>query len=73
MLLDSAREPCATVEVTRVELHPFAQVPWEFAAAEGEGFVDVEHWRSSHRAHYRDRGVEVDDGDPVVCVWFRIP
>lgn len=71
-VLDSNDEPCATVEITRVESHPFAQVPWEFAAAEGEGFVDIEHWRTGHREYYSEIGVDIEDDDHVVCVWFRI-
>jgi len=60
------------VEITRVEVHAFADVPWEFAEAEGEGFRSIEHWRESHKTYYRDLSVEVDDSTPVVCVWFAL-
>lgn len=45
VVLDSNDEATAMVEITRVETHRFADVPWEFALAEGEGFRDIEHWR----------------------------
>lgn len=71
-LLDSNGEPCAIVEIARVERYGFLDVTWEFADAEGEGFTDVEHWRSGHRSYFAERGVEVADDDLFICVWFRV-
>lgn len=65
-------QPLAVIEITRVETHPFTEVPWEFAAAEGEGFGSIEHWRDGHRAFYANEGITVGDDDLVVCVWFKI-
>lgn len=62
----------AIVEITRVEVHRFIDVPWEFARAEGEGFRSIDHWRDGHRSFYASHGVEVDDQAAFVCVWFRI-
>ena len=72
VLLDSTDQPVAVVEVTRVEVHPFDQVPFEFADAEGEGFTSVDHWQSGHRSFYAALGHEVQNDEPVVCVWFRV-
>ena len=72
VLLDSSDVPIAIVEITRVERHPFVEVPWEFAAAEGEGFRSTEHWREGHRSFYGSHGVSVADDDDVICVWFRV-
>lgn len=72
VLIDSADQPVAILEVTRVEVHPFDQVPYEFAAAEGEGFTSVDHWQSGHRAFYAELGHQVRADEPVVCAWFRV-
>ena len=70
--LDSDERGAMVVEITRVERHRFADVPWEFAAAEGEGFRDIGHWRDGHRSYYAGEGVQVDDDDLVICVWMRV-
>jgi uncharacterized protein YhfF len=72
VLIDADGQPMAVVEITRVKTHGFAEVPWEFAAAEGEGFASIEDWRSGHRSYYASEGLAVDDDDLFVCVWFRV-
>ena len=51
--------------------HRFAEVPWEFADAEGEGFTSADDWRDGHRSFYERTGIDVND-DLVVCCWFRV-
>ena len=72
VLLDDHDRPVALVEITRVVTCRFADVPWEFAQAEGEGFRSIEHWREGHRSYYRQERVEVADDDLVVCVRFSV-
>jgi uncharacterized protein YhfF len=72
VLLDGEGRGLAEIEVTRVEVHLFGMVPWEFAEAEGEGFTSIEHWREAHRDFYAKEGIDVRDDDLVVCVWFRV-
>ena len=72
ILLDGDDEPLALVQITRVETHRFVAVPWEFAAAEGEGFESIEHWRDGHRSFYAAEGRAVSDDDLMVCVWFDV-
>lgn len=72
VLLGEDERPAAVVEIVRVETHEFAQVPWEFADAEGEDFRSIEHWRSGHRSYYAEHGIDVGDEAPFVCVWFRV-
>jgi uncharacterized protein YhfF len=72
VLLDSHDRPVAKLEVTRVEVHPFDRVPFEFAVAEGEGFTSVEDWQSGHRSFYAELGHEVRADEAVVCAWFRV-
>ena len=71
-LLDGEGKVIAIVEVTRAELTSFAEVTWAFAEAEGEGFTDLDDWRTRHRAFWEEVGVEVHDDTPIVCVWFEV-
>ena len=69
-LLDDQGRQVATVEVTEVVVRPFAEVPWEFATAEGEGDADLEEWRAGHRRFWEGAGTPVDDTTLVVCLRF---
>jgi len=71
-LVDAAGKALAILEVTRVEQVRFADVTWEFADAEGEGFTSIDDWRDGHRGFWTEAGVPVDDDTPVVCVWFEV-
>jgi uncharacterized protein YhfF len=72
VILDSNDQPLARVEIVRVEVHPFQEVPWEFAQSEGEGFTSIDDWRRGHRGFYEQHGATVEDDDLVVCCWFRV-
>ena len=67
-VLDDAGQRVATVEVTGVDVLPFGEVPWEFAAAEGEGDRDLEEWRAGHRRYWAGEGTPVEATTPVVCL-----
>lgn len=71
-VLDDESQHVATVEVTRVRRYRFTDVPWEFAAAEGEGDRDLDEWRAGHRRYWTEAGTPVDDDTEVVCLWFRL-
>ena len=71
-LLDSDGKPRAVVEITAVEVVQFADVTWDFAEAEGEGFASVDHWREAHRRFWAGEGTTVDDDTAVVCLAFRL-
>ncbi|WP_223167598.1 ASCH domain-containing protein [Nonomuraea sp. SYSU D8015] len=72
VVVDDTGARATEVEITRVELTPFAAVTWEFAQAEGEGFESIEHWREAHRRYWAGHGHEIDDSSTVVCLWFRV-
>ncbi|MFC5825569.1 ASCH domain-containing protein [Nonomuraea insulae] len=72
VLVGDSGERVAEVEVTRVEFMPFAEVTWEFAQAEGEGFTSTADWRETHRRYWSGLGHEVDDATTIVCLWFRL-
>ena len=71
-LLGADGKVVAIIEVTRVERTRFADVTWEFAQAEGEGFTSIEDWRQGHRTYWAELGVDVDDDTEVVCMWFEV-
>lgn len=71
-LVDDSGARIATVEVTSVETVRFADVPWDFAAAEGEGDRDLEEWRAGHRRFWAGAGTPVTDDTQVVLVRFEL-
>ncbi|UCM91185.1 ASCH domain-containing protein [Streptomyces marincola] len=71
-LLDDDGQAVATVEITAVTVRTFAEVPWEHAAAEGEGDTSLEEWRAGHRRFWEGIGTPVDDDTPLVCLAFRL-
>ena len=62
----------AVVEVTAAEICGFAEVPWAFAAAEGEGERDIQEWREGHLRFWTGEGERITDSTPVVLVWFTL-
>ena len=58
-VLDNGGRQVATVEITRVDVLPFSEVPWAFVAAEDEGDSSVEEWRAGHSAEWAAEGVTV--------------
>lgn len=72
VLVDDDGGEVGRVQVEAVVVRRFADVPWEFAAAEGEGAASVEDWRASHRRFWAGEGTPVDDDTEVVCVSFRL-
>lgn len=71
-LVDDSGAKVAELEVVDVQLVPFAEVTWEFAEAEGEGFRSVDHWRDAHRRYWAAEGHEVDASTTVVCLHYRL-
>ena len=73
VLVDDELQRVGLVEVDRVEVVAFGDVPWEFAAAENEGDASIEEWREGHRRYWREADeVEVDDDELVVLVWLHL-
>lgn len=72
VLVDDNDEFVAVVEVTGVEVVRFADVPWDFARAEGEGDRSIEEWREGHGAYWARQGTPVTDDTRIVCLRFRL-
>ncbi|GAA4568041.1 ASCH domain-containing protein [Micromonospora coerulea] len=72
VLVDDHDALVAVVEVTGVEVVRFADVPWDFARAEGEGDRSIEEWREGHAAYWARQGSPVTDDSQIVCIRFRL-
>nr|WP_091107771.1 ASCH domain-containing protein [Micromonospora citrea] len=72
VLVDDEDSLVGVVEVTGVEAVRLADVPWDFARAEGEGDRSIEEWREGHAAYWARVGTPVTDDSEVVCVRFRL-
>ncbi|MDO3683779.1 ASCH domain-containing protein [Micromonospora sp. C28ISP2-4] len=71
-LVDDDDALVGVVEVTGVEVVRFADVPWDFARAEGEGDRSIEEWREGHGAYWTRQGTPVTDDTRIVCLRFRL-
>ncbi|GLZ81548.1 hypothetical protein Afil01_63550 [Actinorhabdospora filicis] len=71
-LVDDENNELGVIEVTAVDVVPFAEVTWEFARSEGEGFTSIAHWREVHTDYWAKTGVTVDDRTEIVCIGFRL-
>ncbi|MDO3705418.1 ASCH domain-containing protein [Micromonospora sp. C28SCA-DRY-2] len=72
VLVDDRDALAGVVEVTGVEVVPFAEVSWDFARSEGEGDRSIEEWRAGHAAYWARVGTPVTDDTDVVCIRFRL-
>ncbi|MEW2589192.1 ASCH domain-containing protein [Micromonospora aurantiaca] len=72
VLVDDNNALVGVVEVTGVEVVRFADVPWDFARAEGEGDRSIEEWREGHGAYWARQGTPVTDDTRIVCLRFRL-
>ena len=71
-VLDTKGNHVGTLEVTRVEVLRFADVPDEFALAEAEGDLDASDFRASHLAYWTRVGETVTDDTMIVTVYFTL-
>jgi len=71
-MVDNNGQHVGTLEVTRVEIVRFADVPDEFALAEAEGDLDVSDFRASHLAFWTRIGETITDDTLVVTVYFNL-
>ncbi|SDY90436.1 Uncharacterized protein YhfF [Micromonospora pattaloongensis] len=72
LVIDDGGSAVATIEITTVEVVPFADVSDEFARAEGEGYGGHDDWARTHRRYWEALGHTIEDATAVVCVEFRV-
>jgi len=71
-VVDNENQPVATVQVTRVEICRFADVPDEFALAEAEGDLTGDDFRESHFKFWTECGYAIDDDSRIVLAYFEL-
>ncbi|GAB2702620.1 ASCH domain-containing protein [Kitasatospora kifunensis] len=81
VVIDSAEQPVAVIEVTAVRVVPLREVDLAHAVDEGEGCRTVAEWRAVHEEFWHGAEVRealgdpqftVDDDTPVVLERFRL-
>jgi len=71
-VLDNHNQHIATIQVNRVEVKRFADVPDEFALAEAEGDLSGDDFRESHYAFWTKNGSPITDDTEIVLVYFDL-
>jgi uncharacterized protein YhfF len=81
LVLDSAGEGVAIIEIRDVRVIPLSEVDLAHAVGEGEGFTTVAEWRADHatfwntaevRAELKDPEFTLDDTTPIVATRFTL-
>lgn len=72
VLVGDDGERLGLVEVTAVQVVPFAEVTDEFARSEGEGYENWAQWATAHRRYWERYVEKVEDDAAVVCTSFRL-
>ena len=62
----------ATIQVSKIEVRRFADVPDEFAIAEGEGDLSGDDFRASHLAYWSKLGLPINDSTEIVLMYFEL-
>ena len=72
VVLGNEGEPLGKIQVTRVEVVPFGEVPDEFALAEAEGDLSGDDFRESHSKFWTACGYTLTPETPVVLCYFDL-
>jgi uncharacterized protein YhfF/predicted acetyltransferase len=71
-MVDNDGDHVATLQVTRVEITRFADVPDEFALAEAEGDLNAADFRASHMEYWTKVGETVTDDTMINQIYFTL-
>jgi uncharacterized protein YhfF len=71
-VIDNQNRHIATIQVTRVGVEKFADVPDEFALAEAEGDLSGDDFRASHFDFWSKLGLPITDETEIVLVYFDL-
>lgn len=71
-MVDNDGRHVATLQVTRVNVSRFFDVPDEFALAEAEGDLSAADFRASHLDYWTKAGEKITDDTEVVQVYFNL-
>jgi len=71
-MVDNDMRHVATLQVTRVEVTRFADVPDEFALAEAEGDLNAADFRASHSEYWTKAGETITDDTMINQIYFAL-
>ena len=71
-MLDNDSQHIATLQVTRVDVSRFADVPDEFALAEAEGDLNAADFRASHFDFWTRAGETITDDTMINQIYFDL-
>jgi uncharacterized protein YhfF len=71
-VLDNQGVHVATIEITRVEVTRFSDVPDDFALAEAEGDLNGDDFRRSHYGYWSKLGLSITDETQIVLLYFDL-
>lgn len=71
-MVDNDDQHVATLQVTRVEITRFADVPDEFALAEAEGDLNAADFRASHMEYWTKAGETITDDTMINQIYFTL-
>jgi uncharacterized protein YhfF len=71
-VLDNQGVHVATIEVSKVEVRRFADVPDDFALAEAEGDLSGDDFRRSHFDYWSKLGLPITDETQIVLLYFDL-
>ena len=71
-MLDNDSQHIATLQVTRVEVSRFADVPDQFALAEAEGDLNAADFRASHFDFWTRAGETITDDTMINQIYFDL-
>jgi uncharacterized protein YhfF len=76
VLLNGQEQPWGVVETFEITVKRYCDVTAEWAAAEGEGDLSLEHWQNEHWAFFSrgalEDGYEVSTEMLLLCERFRV-
>jgi len=71
-VLNSDGRHIATIKATKVHVVRFADVPDEFALAEGEGDLSGDDFRASHLRYWSKLGLSITENTQIVLLYFEL-
>jgi uncharacterized protein YhfF len=71
-MVDNDMRHVATLQVTRVDISRFADVPDEFALAEAEGDLNAADFRASHSEYWTKAGETITDDTMINQIYFAL-
>jgi uncharacterized protein YhfF/predicted acetyltransferase len=71
-MVDNDMRHVATLQVTRVDISRFADVPDEFALAEAEGDLNAADFRASHMEYWTKAGETVTNDTMINQIYFTL-